>query len=420
MTKTFQTPGDNSLYESSSADAIMEYMTLLEDTESPREYLIWSLIAAAGGLVGRNAKFESGLITVRPNLFVILVGPAGVKKSTSIGFLNRLLEGTSVNFGPTDTGGQRHGLMSALASHHRAQSMKPLLTGLPVTSALLNPRNPADMLIMAPEMGRLFGQSNLEMANFFVDLYDGAAIDYQTKAGETRLRQPLVTLLGGTTPSSFASILPDNAATHGIISRMIFVYADQIHKLVPLPPEPTEEWYDAEDRLKRRLRWIDENRYDFSLDEKAKEVYTVLYPYRAQLDDPRLESYQARRRDHLLKVSICLAALRNSVRVNESDMRLAHELLQMIEPKMRRALEFFGKNKVYVGRMLILNYLRSSPTKAATDQELIAVATSELNPREAEEAIQALLKQGDIIRYGTSGQYVLNDRENRQIETKLK
>lgn len=408
------------IYDSASVQAIDEYLTLMEETESPREFLIWSLIATAAGLIGRNAWFESGPNhIVRPNLFVVLIGPAGVKKSTAIRQTLSLADSLSLNYGPTDTGGQRHGLMAALTGVHRAgREFRKSMMQIPHLESMLQPRVPSDMFLAAPELGRLMGQSNREMADFFVDLYDGATIDYQTKAGETVLKQPLVTLLGGTTPSSLASILPDNAATHGILSRTIFVYADQVHKQVPIPPEPTEEWLDSWHRLKQRLYWIDGNRGNFRLGSRARELYVTLYPYKAELIDPRLESYQARRADHLLRVSICLAALRNDTEVIDSDILIAHDLLTVIEPKMRRALEFFGKSKLYVGRMLILNYLRSAESRSGTYQDLIAAAASELTPREADEAIQGLVQTKEITIFGTH--YSLSDAKNTIINAKLK
>lgn len=393
------------IWESDSAKIFHDYLNLMEDTESPREFLMWSLIAAAAGLLGRNAAFFSGPThKVTPNLFVILLGPSSIKKSSAINMMTPLLQHTTLNFGPTDTGGQRHGIMSALTGLHR-------ITGAgkvhhpdlgPLTSAMIRPRRSDDIMLVAPELGRLLGTSSVDMANFLNDLYDGAEIDYQTKAGETRLKHPLATVLGATTPANLAGILPENAAGHGIISRIVFVYADKVHKIVALPPEQKEEWWDARQTIIDRLDWIDANRHNIGLDSRARAAYERLYTFKPLTQDPRLESYHGRRGITLIKVAMCIAALRSDTMVIESDVLMAHELLHAIEPKMHKALEYFGRNKAYSGRMAMIEYLRASTGQVATASELIAAASSEMNAREAREAIESMTASGELFVFGDS------------------
>ncbi len=387
------------LFSGESAESINEFLSILDDTESPRDFLTWALIAAAGALIGRNAVLKSGpMFTVTGNLFVILLGPAGVRKSSAINLVKGFLGGMTLNHGPTDTGGQRHGIMSALSGlrrhvpHmlHKDASKIP-----PISMMMTQARASNDMVFFEPELGRLMGMGSYEMADFFVDLWDGEDIDYQTKAGETVLRSPLVSLLSATTPSSLAKILPDNAAGHGILSRMLFIYSDSRHKDVPLPPLQPEEWYERRARFTDRLAWIDSNRFNFGLTADARSTYEALYRFIPTLNDPRLEHYKERRAIMLLKVAMALAALRNDVMIIESDVRLSHELLALAEPNMSRALEYFGRNKAFQGRMIIIQFLRAN-AGGCTKAELIAAASSELNQREADEAIESMLASKEI------------------------
>lgn len=395
-------PAVDALVDSPSGAAIREYLDLMEDTEAPRAFLTWSLIAASAALLGRNAAFYSGPNhSVMPNLFVILLGPSGIRKSTAIKYIEKLIQGTSINFGPTDTSGQRQGIMSALTGLRRSdyhERPRTIDSG-PLVESMIYQRQSSDMMLLAPELGRLLGSASREMADFLVDLYDGAKIDYQTKAGETKLWKPLVTLLGATTPSSLALVLPENAVGHGILARMVFVYEESLHKNVPLPPEQTEEWQERQAKFKRRLRWVDGNRLNFTFSDSARSTFTDLYTYVPELEDPRLASYKQRRPDTLIKVSMALAALRADTTISESDVLLSHSLLTAAEPKMHRALEHFGRNRVYQGRMLMLEYFKAGHT-AATHAELKAAASSELNNREASEAIESMLASGELIAYG--------------------
>jgi hypothetical protein len=406
--------------QTDSGAVIREYLTLMEESETPRMYLVWTLIAAAAALSGKNAKFAAGPNhTVSANLFVVLLGPPAVRKTTAIRMIEKLLESTSINFGPVDTGGQRHGLMSALTGLNRPyfrQTKRHVET--PLVKAMTMPRSASDMMLVAPELGRLFGSGTRDMADFMVDLYDGAKIDYETKAGNTEIRSPLVTLLGATTPSSLASMIPDNAGTHGVLSRMVFVFQDQPYKKVPIPPDEDILFQDRRNAIVQRFHWIDDNRADFVLDSNARQFFETHYEYHPLLEDPRLEYYRERRANILQRVAMALCALRSDTCIIESDFSLAHEFLKAVEPKMHRALEYFGKNKVFVGRMLVLNYLRAQPQKMAKHAELVAAAASELRPNEAEEAIQQLIDSGEIIDWG--GTLALGEIKNDIMEAKAR
>lgn len=407
----------NALFASDSAHAINEYLELQEESEVPRVFLTWSLISAAGALLGKNAKFRSGAnLNISPNLFVILIGPSGVRKSTAIRMTLAMLESTTLHYGPTDTGGQRHGIMSALNGLGRRgfrDGWREFGIG-PITESLFYPRSTDDMYLVSPEFGRLMGTGSREMADFLVDLYDGAPIDYQTKVGEVRIDHPMASLLAATTPSSLADIMPANAATHGIFSRALLVYADKPYKSVPLPPEQPPEWYERRERLINKLRWIDYNRSPFGLDESARAAYKRLYPYIPVLEDPRLESYRERRNEQMLKIAMCLCALRSDTMLIESDIMLSHELLVQIEPEMKRGLEYFGRNKAYAGRMLMIQYLKAQPAKSANRNELIAAAASELNAKEAGDAIESMVASGQLITYGSV--YMLGTEKNALIQ----
>lgn len=391
-----------SYVESESGVALREYLTLYEESESPRTFLMWSLIAAAAGLVGKNAHLQLGELRVFPNLYVILIGPSGVRKSSAISMMTKLLESTTIYFGPTDTGGQRHGLMSALVGLKRSvfEGRKRITGDFAMSRAMMHPRDSSDMFLAISELGRLFGQGSEDMMNFFNDLYDGESIDYQTKIGETRVSSPRVTILGGTTPSNLATVLTSNSAEHGITARMLFVYADRKYKSVPIPPDQLPEWHEARDSFLARLRWIDQNRRNFVLLDSARAKYNDLYSYIPEVDDPRLLAYKERRGNTLIKVAITLAALRMATGIEDTDVGLAHYLLTDIELNMHKAFEYFGRNKKHAGRMLMVNYLKAH--QKAQQHELIAAAASELTPKEALDALEAMVVSGEVVLLGST------------------
>lgn len=405
------------ILSSASGEAFNDYLTLFAETEPPRQYLIWSLIASAAALIGKNsALFLDETRIIYPNLYVILIGPTGTRKSSAMNLIRPMLDSTSIYFGPTDTGNARQGLMSALIGAHRSDGrrLRELLMKGAMTRAMIRPREPTDMTLFSPELGQLLGSNNMDLMNFFVNLFDGESIDYQTKGSEVLAYRPRATILGATTPSNLAAIMPENAPEHGIMARMIYVYADKKHKEIPLPPERKEEWKEAYEKFRERLHWIDENRAPFTLNQSGREAYTQLYTFIPHTEDPRLGGYRERRADFLLRVAMCIAALRSDTDVNSWDIRYAHELLHAIEPTMHKAFEYLGRNKKHQGRMLIINYLKAHQT--ATEEELIAAAASELNAREAREALTGLQANQEVVR--VASRYALGVARNQLGKSK--
>lgn len=405
------------ILQSPSMEALIQYRDLYEETEPPREFLDWSLIAAAAGLLGKNAILRMGPSrAVRPNLYVVLIGPSGSRKSSAIKLVERLIEHSTINFGPTDSAGDRRGIMSSLAGLHRGDNYLFRAGHYPesaLTRSMFRPRVSSDLFLSSKELGRLMGAGSREMADFFVDLFDGESIVYETKASSTVITTPLVTLLGACTPSSLATMIPANATEHGVLARILFVYADKRYKDVAIPKEPKPEWYDALEAMQDRLRWIDNNRLDFSITPDADKFYEQIYNFVAPIEDPRINHYQERRAEHMLKVAIALAALRNDNRVNIWDIKAAHEMLFIIEPNMHRAVEHFGRNKSFVGRMLIINYLRAAEKQSASREELIGAAMADLNHREAEEALMSMVSRKEISALGNT--FFLNTALNEQF-----
>lgn len=415
----------DAIFASDSARALREYMQLVEDTESPMSYYLWSLVAAASGLLGRRCHFDNGPFSrIYPNLYVLLMGPVGVRKSSSISTILKLTEHTTLNRGPSDTGGQRHGIMTAMQGLGRPHKRLKLgLDSIPQIAPMLlsaaKNRPSGDIFLATGELGRLMGPASREMADFLDDIYKGQDITYQTKAGETRIPNTLGTLLAATTPSSLATMMPDSIVGHGLLSRFIFVFEERKRKSIPLPPQPEEVWYARYEDFKYRLTTVDSMTGGFHMSRNAADFYSAIYGYVPAIEDPRLNDYAERRATHLLKIGMALASLRGYMTIEEDDLRLGHEMLATLEPKMHRALDYIGRNKTIRGKMLMIEHLRGlGPNGSATLMELCAVASTELAQYEAEIAIQQMVAVQEITHMGEA--YMLGTTRNEFVRSRLR
>lgn len=91
------------------------YLRMVEDTESPRLFHVWSAISAVAASLGRRCFLPFGPMVLFPNHYVLIVGTPGTRKSTAASIMKRPLKSsTGVRFAPQDTAGQRQGLIGAM------------------------------------------------------------------------------------------------------------------------------------------------------------------------------------------------------------------------------------------------------------------------------------------------------------------
>lgn len=323
-------------------------------------------------LVSNAVWFNHGVAgRIKLNLGVVLIGRPALRKSSAISFSQRFASALTLNYGPTDTGGARHGIMHAMQSRFQEdlsddsseQPHSPTdLTSLAqsdftfsVAKVRRERTRPSSIYFASKELGRLLTSPTRELLDFFADGLDGEAIFYQTKNGSVRLSAPLINLLGATTPGSLSNILPRDAHDHGFLSRLIFVYGAKNERSVPLPPARTEQEIEIEAQLIERLEQaIVEAAGEITFTEEAAREYIHLYGYSVVTGEFRLNAYASRRGIHLVRIAaiICLLRGESPYQVSKEDLGLAHVILILTEVDMDAA--YMGMNRTVEAKAYVL------------------------------------------------------------------
>lgn len=401
-----------------SAIALREYLQYVDNSESPREYHIWSFISLASASLRRKCWSSLGSVgVVLPNQFVILIGPPSVRKSSAISMTERFQWPSGVKLGPGDTAGQRYGLMKAFTGIYRAPANAKRLEEIVPTPRTLDelanlatedvfeklPRidRSADIYLVSKELSRLITNQDRGMIDFMTDVWDGESVDYVTKQGNIKINKPSLNLLGATTPTSLAGSMPRGASDHGILSRIIFVYGNDSYRSLPRPGVVSPREAELQERIEERISRLPSYEGEFHDDEEAAKLYDSLYTYKPRIIDTRFNGYGGRRGTaHLRKLMLAIAALRgdSSQRIIKTDVMLAHDILVLTESTMANALVALGGSQLHLGKYLMVEYLRSAG-KANTD-ELYRVASSELKSTDAKLAIEELARARIIVAIG--------------------
>lgn len=400
------------------------YLGMVEDTESPRLFHLWAALSGISACLGRRCWFPFGPMTIYPNQFVALVGTPGTRKSTAMNIMKRnLRKSTGVRFAPVDTAGQRQGLVEAMRGKNDSQEFldnvelaaaEDSLAGLTLNDVarisnvhdsnlevddefgesrgFVSGADKHHLMVTATELSRFIGQNNFQMLDFLGTMWDGEDYEYQTKAGLTVLRDPLINLISCTTPTSLNVSMPPAAGGQGFLSRMILVYGSRKYKEVPTPIEPDPELVLAV-RGQYNRTYL-ELAGEFVEDPAAQEFRESIYQVKLEINDPRFGYYHERRQDHLIKLGMALAATRTEQTIVREDYETAHRILRATEKGMPDALGEFGMNPLAALKQNMLEYIRSRGTVKVAD--LRAVFHRDSRATDFMEAVNDLAKLNQV------------------------
>ena len=331
-----------------------EYFDLMQGTsESPLIYHRWTLISAVAALLGRNAYLPFGHDTIYPNMYVVLLGDAGTRKSAAISIGRKLLdtagytkfarERSSKEKFIKDLGDGFDVINSATPA---TSSKKKVLTALEEISEedTIDSLEPSEVYVCAGELEDFLGQGDGAFISLLTNLWDNLATYSHGKmtSADIFIKEPTINLIGGATPTTFNTVFPPEVIGQGMMSRVILVYGAGVHEKLTIPRRPDPAKLKIFEELLKLISLHGKGEYSF--DDGAYKIFDDVYQGEIELGDFRLESYLNRRHVHFYKLCIVIAAM-NLTRVITADIAiLANTILHYTERDMPTALGEFGKN----------------------------------------------------------------------------
>jgi len=190
------------------------------------------------------------------------------------------------------------------------------------------------------ELSVLVGRSgHSELMDFLTDVYGSPNtwINETKGKGIDTLKNVFVNFLGCTTPKDLA-VMPSTMIDGGFAGRVIFVYSED-----PRPPihDPnkyfTEDIYTLREDLIHDLEEISQITGEYVLDTEADVVFKDIYDanYYNRDTDFRLHPYQGRKGEHLIKLSMVIAASHsNNLVIEARHIKAANMFLEQIEKNL--------------------------------------------------------------------------------------
>jgi hypothetical protein len=324
-------------------DFFSSYLPYTSNTETPAWFNRWSAITGIGAFLGRQYYFEHGHFEIHPNLYTMLIGTPGTRKSTSIKVMKKLLLDAGYNSVAASKTTKEKFLMD-LAGEVGEGEVKSAEDFLD-QNLFGDTNDAAEMFVMADEFTTVIGNGNIEFISILGELWDfNGTYTNRIKNGKSiSIHNPTISILGGNTPTNLALAFPPEVIGQGFFSRLLLIYGESNGKKIafPRPPDPAHTL-----ELIGRLKRIKSEAYGIAeLHPTAEKLLEKIYNTHTPVDDVRFESYATRRFSHLLKICLCVSAARLSKSITEQDVVHANTILCHAEHFMPKALGEFGKSK---------------------------------------------------------------------------
>lgn len=387
-------------------DWLKAFVTYASYSEAPVKSLWWAGVSAIAGALQRSVWIDQGLFQIYPNFFIVINGPAGkVKKSTIINLaLSRLKGVEGINFAPDSTTWE--GLIQLMEELHKTE--QDLTDDMDAKFTRTIP-----ITIAAPEFSVFIDFEDHAKVSALTALWDCPEyFDKHTKfSGHEKLEKPWINLIGGTTPSWIKASFNHWTREGGFASRCIWLHELQKSKAVPwLQDVLPKDFRVTEQRLTEDLSYITRLSGPFQITPEAKEFESVRYHthHNMMLEglEIKLGGFQDRKQVHILKTAMVISAGRGDSMVIDLDcIRDAATKVDEAEQDMLRTFAVVDE------RMDLLPYreLRSrlERDKVLELNKVFTILGGRFNYNEIHQALSVIRSQDDIaIEIGLKGTFL--------------
>lgn len=384
---------------------LRDYEICSQNNEAPKTFHLYSSLVALASIISGKVWLDLGLFKIRPNLYVVLTGSPGVKKTTAMAITKRLLRELGEAVPLSAECQTKEALTLAMSSKVRSCQLRP--GEVPKEFAPLDAERSkflyAPMTICVTEFSQFVGSSSAgHMLDFLTTIYDEPVYTNSTKGkGEDKIPMPYLNLLACTTPDWITARLKEDVISGGFSRRAIFVYETSTNLRVPIPhitPEMDAAW----DRLVATSRKLLHLRGPYKFGEGAEDFYCNWYNTLARPTDPLMDGWFNSVHVQMLKIAMLIAASEwdgspdHVLDINH--MQMAIELLSIIESNIPKVFKGVGRNELFGISNKIIELLEKAPDRQLPERFVKRELFREANIEELQKIIMHLLAIRRITR----------------------
>lgn len=393
---------------------LKSYLNYTSQSESPTRYHIWCFLGIVAAALRRKTWIDMGFFKVYSNMFIVLVGPPGARKTIAIRIATSLVsDNSNVHISADCT--TREALIKAMKDAQETMSLGENETKIGFHSSLT---------IVSEELSVFLGKDNHALLSFLTNLYDCSdRWEYRTKnMGTDILHGTWLNMLAATTPAWLCGSIPLTAIGGGFTSRIIFIVEDGPRHKKSIPSITEEEMRIREDiifDLEQIALLQGEVKLSMGDSGAPIEEHKVTQGvhkgnvsgcaycwfddwYINKTDklesDSRFSGYSSRKHVHMLKVAMLLSICEgDGLVVDKSHLELALGLIDELEDKMVDAFGAVGRSDVALDVDDILNTIKVA--KKIPRKDLVRGLWRDVSPLKFDQAVRQLIEMKYIHQY---------------------
>lgn len=338
---------------------------------APKQFLDATFYYIISAALERRVWLSSGASAVYPNQYVLLCGDAGVGKGLALGPASEILNSLRTGPNPTDPykipSGPSSGSFEKIIKRMIANT-SPVFKWTDPLNGKLRPYSYTCLRIELDEFTSLFTEHAHDAVTYFCQMWTGAMYDRDThKHGQQVLANPLLNIIGGTTPDNMRKLHKVDVFGTGLDRRFLIVYAHENDRRQFIIPARTVEQetageellthVDALTRICGPVKFAPEAQAfceDWWMDEKKCVVNKHRY----------LDSYNTNKAPHVMKQCMTMhfaegtPAERLATPISLETAQRAVALLSSYEMLRHNAYEYCADNELAIVADKVCDYLR--------------------------------------------------------------
>jgi hypothetical protein len=381
---------------------LSDYREFSRGSEAHPTYHTFSALVALSSIVSRRVWIAQGYFNVFPNLYVVLVGPPGNRKTSAMSIAKGLIRELKViPFSAEAVTKEK----LVIDMHDQERSIEGC------REAWKKQQVYSPFTVMVTELSEFLGANTFGMVSFLTTIYDQDFYESRTKnKGDILVTGPFLNLLACTTPDWITTYLRSDVISGGFSRRAIFVLETGKSGRIPFP-EVTSAAQTAWNNLLLYSLKLLKVHGQFTWDAEAKEFYTNWYKDLEMPVEETIIGYYETKHMQLLKISMLIALSESTDLV----LRMEHllfglELLKLAETNLLRVFAGIGRNELNTAATKVMELLSKYPkTRTKIDgaevevsilleKKLRAMMFSVVNQQEMDNVLNHLVDSDKIGR----------------------
>lgn len=342
-----------------------------------------------GACLGRRVWFADDYRKLWPMLNLLLIGPSGIGKSSSLELARDfLLYNTDPKDRPQFVGGA-----STMEGLHELLVVQP------------------KTIIYCSELAAFFNKSKYleSVIPYVTELLDyGPQVERNLRGvGKIKVTNPSVTIMGGSTKDWLTEALPNTAVGGGFLPRFLIIKEDEKRQRVPNPGMAlSAKGHRVVQDIRAGAITAFPELLNFHAGPIGWEDFAVADAYadwynHYQPEMGHMAPFAARAPQHIKRLAMLVAISSRRNSITEADLRAAITMYSYVDDRLQEVI--VPSNQV--GK-LIAAVLEAIPPQGASEKQICRACKNLMTAQDTARHLQGLMMSGDVKYIQSEGKFM--------------